>query len=216
MAFGICHKTEIRWTTVTRKKFMIALQIPGNKMIFIFYVKPLASIQLKWYQRNENKITVSPAIYRKTCNVLGLVFMTFRCTNVSNLFYFGMTLYMFRTVFPTIIGSSRLYILQQAYVKQVMLLLASKQTAVSVWDMPVAVCTIVNSRWWTERPSETCRVSFQYNINLRHWCIWLVLLEMPESTLTPLWKPQNSDPISFTFFNFIFNKCVVFQCWLPD
>jgi len=33
-----------------------------------------------------------------------------RCTNVSNLFYFGMTLYMFQTVFPSIIRSSRLYI----------------------------------------------------------------------------------------------------------
>jgi len=28
-----------------------------------------------------------------------------RCTSVSNLFYFGMTLYMFRTVFPSIIRS---------------------------------------------------------------------------------------------------------------
>ena len=31
-----------------------------------------------------------------------------RCTTVSNLFYFGMTLYMFRTVFPSIIRSSRI------------------------------------------------------------------------------------------------------------
>jgi len=28
-----------------------------------------------------------------------------RCTNISNLFYFGMTLYMFRTVFPSIVRS---------------------------------------------------------------------------------------------------------------
>jgi len=34
-------------------------------------------MQLKLYQRNENKITVSPAIYRKTRNVLGMAFMTF-------------------------------------------------------------------------------------------------------------------------------------------
>jgi len=33
-----------------------------------------------------------------------------RCTNVSNLFYFGMTLYMFRALFSSIISSSRLYI----------------------------------------------------------------------------------------------------------
>jgi len=44
-----------------------------------------------------------------------------RYTNVSNLFYFGMTLYMFRTVFPSIIRSSRQYIQQQAYVQQMLL-----------------------------------------------------------------------------------------------
>ena len=44
-----------------------------------------------------------------------------RCTNVSNLFYFGMTLYMFRTLFPSIIRSSRLYIWQQTFVKQILL-----------------------------------------------------------------------------------------------
>jgi len=49
-------------------------------------------------------------------------------------------------------------------------------TAVPVWHMPVAVCTVLNSWWWTERPSETCRVLFQNEINLRHWCIWLALL----------------------------------------
>jgi len=38
---------------------------------------------------------------------------------------------------------------------------ASKQTKVSVWQTPVAVCTVFNSWWWTERLSETCRVSFQ-------------------------------------------------------
>ena len=43
---------------------------------------------------------------------------------------FGVTLYMFRTVFPSIIRSLRLYIQQQAYVKQILLLLARKQTAV--------------------------------------------------------------------------------------
>ena len=32
-------------------------------------------------------------------------------------------------------------------------------TAISFWQMPVAVCTVLNSWWWTERPSETCRVS---------------------------------------------------------
>jgi len=112
----------------------------------------------------------------------------------------ALTFYMFRTVFPSIIRSSRLYIQQQAFVKQILLsaltfymfrtvfpsiirssrlyiqqpnryysLPASKQAAVSVWHMPVAVCIVLNSWWWTERPSETCRVSFQTKINLIHW-----------------------------------------------
>jgi len=37
------------------------------------------------------------------------------------LFYFAVTLYMFRTVFPSIIRISRLYIQQQAFVKQILL-----------------------------------------------------------------------------------------------
>jgi len=44
-----------------------------------------------------------------------------KCTSVSNLFYFGMTLYMFQTVFLSIIWSSRLYIEQQAFVKHLLL-----------------------------------------------------------------------------------------------
>jgi len=53
-------------------------------------------------------------------NIIYIVKPT-RRTNVSNLFYFGMTLYMFRTVFPSIIRSSRLYKQQLAYVKQILL-----------------------------------------------------------------------------------------------
>ena len=81
-----------------------------------------------------------------------------RCTSISNLFYFGVTRYMFRTVFPSIISSSRLYVQQP---NRSCCLLASKQTAGSVWQMPVAVCTVLNCWWWTERPSETCRVLLQ-------------------------------------------------------
>ena len=47
--------------------------------------------------------------------------------NISNLFYFGTTLYMFRTVFPSIIRSLRQYIQHQVHVTQVLWLLASKQ-----------------------------------------------------------------------------------------
>ena len=37
----------------------------------------------------------------------------------------------------------------------------AKQSAVSVWHTPVAVCIVFNSWWWTERLSETCRVLLQ-------------------------------------------------------
>ena len=53
-------------------------------------------------------------------NIISVVKPT-RCTSVSNLFYFGMTLYMFRTVFQSIIKNSGLCIQQQAYVKQILL-----------------------------------------------------------------------------------------------
>jgi len=45
--------------------------------------------------------------------------------NISHLFYFGTTFYMFRTVFPSIMRSLRLYIHHQVYVLQVLWLLAS-------------------------------------------------------------------------------------------
>jgi len=59
-----------------------------------------------------------------------------RCTNVSNLFYFGMTLYTFQTVFPSIIRSWRLYIQQQAFIKQITAdrLLASRQQYQTISD----------------------------------------------------------------------------------
>ena len=46
---------------------------------------------------------------------------------ISNLFYFGTTIYMFRTVSPSIIRSLRLYVQHQVYVIQVLWLLASNQ-----------------------------------------------------------------------------------------
>ena len=69
-----------------------------------------------------------------------------RCTNVSNLFYFGMTLYMFRTVFPSIIRSSRLYKRQQAFVKQI--LLAKFDTMVHLVGFTIELTSIPSSRPW--------------------------------------------------------------------
>jgi len=64
-------------------------------------------------------------LWIKELVVISIVKST-RCTNVSNLFYFELTLHLFRTVFPSIIRSSRLYIQQKAFVKQI-LLSASRQ-----------------------------------------------------------------------------------------
>ena len=85
--------------------------------------------------------------------------------NISNIFYFGTKLYMFRTVFPSIIRSLRLYIQYQVYVIQVLWQLAATEP---VWHILDAVCTVLDSWWWTERPSETCRILFQNKINLRY------------------------------------------------
>jgi len=107
------------------------------------------------------------------CIVIYFYSKTNQMHNISNLFYFGTTLYMFRTVSPSIIGSLRLYIQYQVYVIQVLwllgCLLASSQAATEpVWHIPDTVCKILVSRWWMERPSETCRVLFQNKINLRY------------------------------------------------
>jgi hypothetical protein len=109
---------------------------------FFCYLHPNNGIV---YMHQENLIIelqtffdVHRAVHR---NIISIVIPK-RCTNVCNLFYFRMTLYMFRTVFPSIMRSSRLYIQQQAFVKQILLF----------------ACL----------PSETCRMSFQNKINFIH------------------------------------------------
>jgi hypothetical protein len=50
------------------------------------------------------------------CIVIYFYSKTNQMQNISNLFYFRTTLYMFRTVFPTIIKNLRLYIQHQVYI----------------------------------------------------------------------------------------------------
>jgi len=52
-----------------------------------------------------------------SCIVIYFHSKTNQMHNVSGLFIFGLTLYMFQTVFPSIIRSSRLYIHHQVYVQ---------------------------------------------------------------------------------------------------
>jgi len=61
------------------------------------------------------------------CIVIYFYSKTNQMHNISNSFYFETTIYTFRTVFPSIIRSPRLYIQHQVYVIQVLWLLASKQ-----------------------------------------------------------------------------------------
>jgi len=70
-----------------------------------------------FHSKFVKKFDVLRAVHR---NIISIVKPT-RYTNVSNLFYLGMTLYMFRTVFPSIIRSSRLYIQQQAFGRPILL-----------------------------------------------------------------------------------------------
>jgi hypothetical protein len=72
----------------------------------------------RYYKGQKNFVIKRlPNFYNKTNKML----------NIPNLFYFGPTLYMFRTVFPSIIRSLRLYIQHQVYIMQVLWLLSSKQ-----------------------------------------------------------------------------------------
>ena len=84
--------------------------------------------------------------------------------------YFGMKLYMFRTIPLSIIRSFSLY-MQQWYMSyrfadsfragsgwNSLILLESCQETCMTYTS--AVCTVKNSWWWTEELSETCRVFF--------------------------------------------------------
>ena len=87
--------------------------------------------------------------------------------------YFGMKLYMFRTVPLSITRSLPLYV-QQWYMlyrfadslqagsgcncSSILILLSSCQQTCTTYT--IAVRTVKNSWWWTEELSETCRVSF--------------------------------------------------------
>ena len=60
-------------------------------------------IRIKLYSNNNfnAKYLAIFDVHRAVhCNIISIVKPT-RCTSVSNLFYFGMTLYMFWTVFPS-------------------------------------------------------------------------------------------------------------------
>ena len=99
-----------------------------------------------------------------------------RCTNVSNIFIFERhSTYFGRSFRPSSgvqdctysnrhLSNRYCCLFASWYEVELCLIPTIKQTAVSLWHMPVAVCTILNYWWWTEKPSETCRVSFHNEV----------------------------------------------------
>ena len=86
-------------------------------LTFIVQKKSLLSIHLRM---TKNMQTFCVSLVQFFFSVISVVKPT-RCSNVSYLVYFGMTLYMFRTVFLSIASTSRLYLQPQAFVKQILL-----------------------------------------------------------------------------------------------
>ena len=69
--------------------------------------------------------------------------------------------------------------------------LASKQSAWPVWHIPIAVCTMLYSWWWTEELSETCRVLFQkiiWEIGASRWFYYKNI-----SRCTVLWTSKGNE-----------------------
>ena len=141
----------------------------------------LSSVKKSTDDRIE--VIISSLTFVGPCIVIYFYSRTNQMHNNSNLFYFGTTLYMFRTVSPSVIRSLRLYIQHhtiQVYSYSCMLagtrcsisfpLASSHRTCIHIPDL----CTVLDSWWWTEKPSETCRVLIQNKINLRYcasgWC----------------------------------------------
>ena len=89
--------------------FIFRLRI-FHKIVISFYANIYSCVSIfvwrlssRYLHKCRQISDVHTAVHR---NIISTVKPT-RCTNVSNLFYFGMTLYMFRTVFPSIISSSK-------------------------------------------------------------------------------------------------------------
>jgi len=103
------------WTWM-RKKLQLYFSLTSNWNLAFNCIMNVREKCNVWFLENKNYLltSVNITVYISTVKPT-------RCTNVSNLFYFGMKLYMFRTVFPPIISSSRLYIQQQAFVRQILL-----------------------------------------------------------------------------------------------
>ena len=112
--------------------------------------------------------------------------------------YFRMTLHMFLTVFQSIIRSSILYIQQQTLVKRILLLYVQS-----------------NSWWWTERPSETLRVSQNnYQQDDTYGLSFISGLVVLHSTCFELQGAHHQE-FTFLLYRQSLAYCVIFCCIPP-
>jgi len=65
-----------------------------------------------------------------------------------------------------------------------------------VWHITVAVCTVLDSWWWTENLSETCRILFQKKIFEISASRWFYYKNMPKLVVSSK-KPEGSLPCSW-------------------
>jgi len=85
--------------------------------------------------------------------------------NISQLIYFCKTLYMFQTVFPSIIRSTKLHIQRQVFVRPLLLLAASLArlaagSSIGLINAWRCMCSFV-LLMMSGNPSETCRASYR-------------------------------------------------------
>ena len=105
---------------------MILVEQKGSTRRKIWHSATLFILNLAWAALGSNPcLSVERLVFVGTCIVIYFYSKTKKMHNISNLFYFGTTLYMFRTVSLSINRSLRLYI--QHHTIQVLWLLASKQ-----------------------------------------------------------------------------------------
>jgi len=84
---------------------------------------------------------------------------------------------MFQAVPPPIIRSTKLYIQRQVLSNQYCCQLLSWIAAGSSigLTMPDAVCTVLCSWWWAEKPPETCTAIYWNNRSRKRWILLVVL-----------------------------------------
>jgi hypothetical protein len=77
-----------------------------------------------------------------------------------------------------------------------------------VWHIPDAVCTVLNSWWWTERPSETCRVIFNKLENCASsWFYYRNISRCMVTWTSKLWKQFSCSNVRYFRVALLWRNC---------